>query len=281
MKLLVTGATGFIGEPVVEELIAMGHTVVTTSRSSDPQCSWSGKTIHIPYDIESPVKENLFELFQKPDMVINLAWRDLDNYNSASHIQLQLPGHIAFLQNFIDNGVRDICVAGTCMEYGLQNGLMNEDIRTDPVTLYATAKDALRRYLQIIQKSTSFTLKWFRYFYMCGENQRGKSLIPMVENAIANGEEVFNMSGGEQLRDYLPVVKVAEYTVKAAVQNDVDGIINICSGTPISVRKLIEQKIEEKNSSMKLNLGYYPYPDYEPMAFWGDNRKLKNLVCCG
>ncbi len=86
------------------------------------------------------------------------------------------------------------------------------------------------------------------------------------------------MSGGEQLRDYLPVEKVAEYIVRTALQNDVTGVINCCSGKPVSVRKLIEDYLEEKKKNIRLNLGYYPYPDYEPMAFWGDIRRLKS--CC-
>ena len=96
-----------------------------------------------------------------------------------------------------------------------------------------------------------------------------------LDRALEKGETVFNMSGGEQLRDYLPVEKVAEYLVKIAIQNQVSGLINCCSGSPISIRKLVENYLEKKQKSIHLNLGYYPYPDYEPMAFWGDDKKLK------
>jgi len=86
------------------------------------------------------------------------------------------------------------------------------------------------------------------------------------------------MSGGEQLRDYLRVSEVADILIKIALQNKVQGIINCCSGKPVSVRKFVEQYLLDNNAEIKLELGYYPYPDYEPMAFWGDNEKLKKII---
>ena len=86
------------------------------------------------------------------------------------------------------------------------------------------------------------------------------------------------MSGGEQVRDYLPVEKVAEYIVKISIQDKISGIINCCSGEPISIRRLVENYLVEKNKSIKLNLGHYPYKDYEPMKFWGENNKLKQII---
>ncbi|GAI93187.1 unnamed protein product [marine sediment metagenome] len=86
------------------------------------------------------------------------------------------------------------------------------------------------------------------------------------------------MSGGEQLRDYLPVEKVAEHIVKISMQDKIGGIINCCSGKPISIGKLVENYLAEKNKNIELNLDYYPYPDYEPMAFWGDSTKLNKVI---
>ena len=90
-------------------------------------------------------------------------------------------------------------------------------------------------------------------------------------------EKKFNMSGGKQLRDYLHVEKVAKFIVKISLQNKINGIINCCSGKPISIRDLVEGYLEENNKNIELNLGHFPYPDYEPMAFWGDNKKLNKI----
>ena len=88
------------------------------------------------------------------------------------------------------------------------------------------------------------------------------------------GDKVFNMSGGEQLRDYLHISEIARQIVRLAMSQRDTGVINICSGNPVSVRRLAEQWLRENNWEIELNLGYYPYPDYEPMAFWGDRRLL-------
>ena len=86
------------------------------------------------------------------------------------------------------------------------------------------------------------------------------------------------MSAGEQLRDYLPIEKVAEIIVKTSIQNETIGIINCCSGKPISIRKMVEDYLAKNSFSINLNLGYYPYNDYEPLAFWGSTEKLNSLI---
>jgi dTDP-6-deoxy-L-talose 4-dehydrogenase (NAD+) len=83
------------------------------------------------------------------------------------------------------------------------------------------------------------------------------------------------MSGGEQIRDYLPVEDVARYIGKIALQKKVTGIINICSGNPQKLIDFINCYLLKKNKMIKLNLGYFNYSDIEPMWFWGDNSKLK------
>ena len=113
---------------------------------------------------------------------------------------------------------------------------------------------------------------------MYGKGQNPNSLLSQLEDALKRGDKIFNMSGGEQLRDYLPIEKVAEYIIKIALQNKVAGTINCCSGKPISVRQLGQDYLNEKKATIQLNTGYYPYPDYEPMAFWGDDKKLKSII---
>ena len=109
---------------------------------------------------------------------------------------------------------------------------------------------------------------------MYGEGQNPNSLLPLLDKAIDRGDAVFNMSGGEQLRDYLPVTGVTERLVRLMEHPELSGIVNICNGVPISVRHLVENRIDERGANIKINLGHYPYPDYEPMAFWGDSKKF-------
>lgn len=279
MKVLVTGASGYIGNYVIEELLGRGHTVVATStnRQAAAQKSWFNRVEFVEYSLEQTGPENLFDHFGRPDLVIHLAWQGLPNYKELFHISRNLFQQFAFIRNLVDHGLKDLLVTGTCFEYGMQSGALREDMIALPSNPYAIAKDSLRRFLEVLQTSRPFHFKWVRLFYMWGKGQSPSSLIPLLEKAVRNGEAVFNMSGGEQLRDYLAVEEVARIIVAVALQQSVQGVINCCSGKPVSVRNLVERYIRENGFSIALNLGYYPYPDYEPMAFWGDAEKL-NLV---
>jgi dTDP-6-deoxy-L-talose 4-dehydrogenase (NAD+) len=163
----------------------------------------------------------------------------------------------------------------------MQNGQLSEAMTTHPVTPYGLAKDSLRKFLQTLQGSQPFCLQWARLFYTYGEGQNPGSLLAQVNQAIDNGDKMFNMSGGEQLRDYLPVEDIAACLNALLEHPDFDGVVNICSGGPVSVRKLVEDHLAKKAAAIPLNLGYYPYPDYEPMAFWGDDAKLKEILADG
>lgn len=280
MKILVTGANGFIGKRVIRELLKTPHQIIATSIESELTVTHSaepGKIAYIPCNLNDEL-ENYVEFFQHPDRLIHLAWEGLPNYQKLFHFERNLLMNYQFLKNMVSHGVKDCTVIGTCFEYGLQNGCLSEDMDTKPVTSYGLAKDTLRKFLFELQKQFNFILKWPRLFYLYGEGQNPNSLLEQLKTAISNHAEEFKMSGGEQLRDYLPVERVAEYIVKIALQQRVVGTINCCSGQPISIRKLVENYLAEHHAKIKLNLGYYPYPDYEPMAFWGDINKLKTIV---
>ena len=95
---------------------------------------------------------------------------------------------------------------------------------------------------------------------------------------MARGDATFDMSGGEQLRDYLPVEEAAADLVALALNGGDNGVVNVCSGQPISVRELAEGVVRNHGSTISLNLGHFPYPEYEPMAFWGDRTKLDHCL---
>ena len=276
MKVLVTGATGFIGNYIVAELLMHGYTVIATSRYQDkvPKFGWFSQVQYIPCDL-NVVQENFFQFFQQPELLIHLAWGGLPNYKDLFHLEDNLFSNYRFLKNMIEHGLKSLVVTGTCLEYGIQDGSLNEAMATMPNNPYAIAKDALRKFLEQLQKKIDFEFKWIRLFYMYGKRQSSNPVLSQLEAALERGDKVFNMSGGEQLRDYLPIERVAEYIVKISMQDKVTGIINCCSAEPMSIRKLAENFLAEKNKSIELNLGYYPYPDYEPMAFWGCNKKLQ------
>lgn len=281
MKILITGATGFIGNHLIYELLKdKSNIIIATSRNKNKAQtkSWYNKVKYIEYDISSnSVNIDLYKYFSKPDILIHLSWKGLPRYNNSIHIEENIFSNYNFIKNLTSNGLKNITVTGTCFEYGMINGMLSEDMNTQPSNSYAIAKDTLRRMIEELKKNYEFSFKWIRLFYMYGKGQSENSLFSLIDNAIRNKNKEFNMSGGEQLRDYLSIEDVALNIVQISKQNNVNNIINCCSGQPISILNLVESYLEKKEYKLKLNLGYYPYPDYEPMAFWGKTTKLESI----
>ncbi|MDH4128865.1 MAG: NAD(P)-dependent oxidoreductase [Spirochaetota bacterium] len=280
MKILVTGATGFIGNYVIHQLLKQSNIQIIASSQNKTMAqtkNWFSKVTYIPANL-SEQKDNYFDYFNKPDLLIHISWEGLPNYKDFFHFEKNLFSNYFFLKNIIQNGLKSVNIIGTCFEYGMQNGCLSEELETKPSTSYGLAKDTLRKFIEQLKQKYDFNYKWIRLFYLYGEGQNPNSLLAQLDKTLENNEKKFNMSGGEQLRDYLPIEKLAEYIVKIVLQNKITGIINCCSGQPISVRKLVDDYLKQKNKSIELNLGYYPYPDYEPMAFWGNNAKLKKIL---
>jgi dTDP-6-deoxy-L-talose 4-dehydrogenase (NAD+) len=281
MKILVTGATGFVGNHVIEYLLDKKHNVIATARNVEKieHFEWFPSVQYLPFDINSAYdKSALFDYFGQPDKLIHLAWEGLPNFNSPIHIESNLMNQYRFLKSYLDAGGKHLLVTGTCFEYGLQDGCLSEDVLPNPITAYGIAKDSLRKFLQLLHSQQNpFIFQWVRLFYIYGQGQQATSIIPQLEAAIERKDAVFNMSGGEQTRDYLPVSKVAEYICRIALQEDITGVINCCSNEPLSVKRLVEDYIKLHSASIQMNLGHYPYTKYEPMHFWGDNTRLKSI----
>lgn len=277
-RILVTGATGFVGRHVVQELLVHGYEVYAVSRDQKKAESmpWWEKVRYTVADIHHPDMD-LITICGVPDVLIHLAWPGLPHYDSLSHFEDTLPADYRFIKRMVLAGVKQVLITGTCFEYGLQNGCLSEDMPTVPVTPYGFAKDTLRKSLEMLRKVHPFTLQWVRLFYLYGPGQNPKSLLSQLDAAIDQGDPVFRMSGGEQIRDYLPVEEVARRIVQIAGHPDCHGIINCCSGRPVSIRRLVEEHITRRGARIELELGYYPYPEYEPMAFWGDESLTQSI----
>jgi dTDP-6-deoxy-L-talose 4-dehydrogenase (NAD+) len=277
MRIAVTGLTGFIGRHVISELSRYQVDVVALVRDTEKVNSASHGAEILKLDLKNP-PDNAFDLLGRPDALIHLAWGGLPNYRSLHHFEQELPMQYHFLSRLIRAGLPALVVCGTCLEYGMQSGQLTEEMESRPNTPYGYAKDALRRQLEYLRATQTFALTWARLFYLYGEGQAENSLWPQLNLSVRRGDKAFNMSGGEQLRDYLHVADMAKNIVMLALNKADIGITNICSGKPISVRNLVEGWIKENGWKINLNLGYYAYPDYEPMAFWGDRRKLDRFL---
>jgi Nucleoside-diphosphate-sugar epimerases len=275
VKIAISGATGFIGRHVVAEMKKRSlqpTLLVRPGRSvAEPN-----QTV-IECDLKNP-PEDLYQQLGRPDVLIHLAWGGLPQYASLHHFEEELPAHYQFLKQLIRGGLKRCLITGTCLEYGKQEGELVEERPACPIVPYAFAKDSLRRQLEFLRMTQEFHLTWARLFYTYGEGQAAASLYSQLRAAVARGDKVFDMSGGEQVRDYLPVDAVARaLTELASIQTEV-GIVNVCAGHGVTVRRLVEEWVQQNQWQITLNFGRLPYLDYEAMNFWGSDRKLKTVL---
>jgi len=214
----------------------------------------------------------------QPTHVVLLAWPGLPNYNELFHVTRNLPACIDLIERLATSGLRRIVISGTCYEYGLQNGPLNESQATDPQNCYAIAKDSLRR---VLEKRCAFygvQWSWARIFYPYGNGQNPNSFLPSLDQAIENSESEFGMSSGRQLRDFISVEDVASHLLCLAQHPEAFGIYNVGSGHPLSLREMAEARIAKFSSNIRLNLSEFPDRADEPTAFWADITKSSRLL---
>nr|WP_232966882.1 NAD(P)-dependent oxidoreductase [Pseudomonas koreensis] len=276
---MVSGATGFVGRHLVAALLARGCAVRAVARNVETAASmqWINDVEFVAADIHASDLD-IAALTDGIDVLAHLAWPGLPNYRALFHFEHNLMADYRFIKGAVEAGVPQVLVTGTCFEYGMQSGPLSESVEPQPSNPYGLAKHTLQLFLQNLQQEKPFTLQWARLFYLHGEGQNPNSLLAALDRAIDSGDASFNMSGGEQLRDFLPIASAADYLAAIVHQRDFNGVINCASGQPVSVRALVEQRLRERGAALNLNLGHYPYPTHEPMAFWAVTERLQQLL---
>jgi len=277
LTIAVTGATGFIGRYVIGDLERRGIDATIVLRPGRTMPPGFNKHVVVRCDVNDP-PPNLFEALGRPATLIHLAWGGLPHYKSLHHFEQELPSQYRFLKTLVESGLDACLVTGTCLEYGMQSGELSEAVPPLPTTAYGFAKDCLRRELEFLRSVHPFGLTWARLFYTYGEGQAPTSLYSLLKAAAARGDASFDMSDGKQLRDYLPVEEVARSLVQLAITGRDAGIVNVCSGTALSVGALVHRWMETHGWKFELRLGRYAYPDYEPVEFWGARAKLDRTI---
>lgn len=269
-KIAVTGATGFIGKAVVEELLFQNYKVLAITRNIKKAQEipiLSGAEL-LETDISSPSKESIIEI-AKCDGLIHLAWEGLSNYWSLVHLEENVIQHYFFIKKIVEHGLINITITGTCLEYGLKEGCLSSSMTSDPITPYALAKDTLRKFLQHLQNNLKFNLKWLRVFYVYGMDQNPKSLYPQLLRAIEGKDHAFPMSMGNQIRDFISIKDLTREILNYSLEMKGSGVFNACSGNPQTVLNFVMQQVMKMDSNIKIELGVYQIPKYEPFAFWG------------
>ncbi|MFL2127366.1 NAD-dependent epimerase/dehydratase family protein [Latilactobacillus curvatus] len=271
MKVLVTGANGYLGSGIVKELLNRGVTVVATDRTLDRVDSRAIKKPADLFNVDSP-----FEFFDAPDVLLHLAWRDGFVHNSDAHLE-DLPKHVTFIKQILDGGLRRLAVMGSMHEVGFFEGSIHADTPCHPETMYGIAKNALREACELLVDSKSTKFQWLRGFYIVGTTKYGSSIFAKIVQAEEQGKTEFPFTSGKNQYDFLNYSEFCRSVALTVTQSTVNGIINISSGTPQKLSERVEQFITENNFNIRLQYGAYPDRPYDSKAIWGDNSKLRQI----
>ncbi len=254
-RVLVTGASGFIGRHALAPLIERGfevHAVRRDGTELEPAiagCTWRHADLLDLTAIRPLIQE------AQPTHLLHFAWNavpgqywtTLDNF---AWVQASLE----LLRRFQEAGGQRVVMAGTCAEYDWAYGYCSEGITpTAPTTTYGTCKLALQRMLDAYAKQADLSSAWGRIFFLYGPHEHPARLVSSVARALLQGEPA-RTSRGTQLRDFLHVRDVADAFV-ALLDSSVEGPVNIGSGQPVMVKDVIDTIAAELHRQDLVRLG--------------------------
>lgn len=272
MKVLVTGANGYIGQGIVKQLLKDGHKVIAADFSTENIVT---EACAIECDIFSIT--NPYEYFGAPDVLLHLAWRNGFVHNAISHIE-DLPNHYKFIKAFFDAGVSQVAVLGTMHEVGFFEGSINENTPTNPQSLYGIAKNTLRNAVSVLANNTNTIVQWIRGYYIVGNSEFGCSIFSKITMAEREGKTEFPFTTGQNQWDFVDYSDFCNQVAKIVAQKKVTGIINACSGRPEKLADRVERFIKDNGYKIKLAYGTFPDRPYDSKAVWGNNDKINQIM---
>ena len=274
MKILVTGANGYIGRHVVCKLLDQGHEVT----ACDVRLTEVDKRATLlEYNILSGSYLNAYEELGSPDVCLHMAWRDGFVHNSSNHMG-DVSNHYKFMCSLIDGGLKQLAVMGTMHEVGYYEGAIEEDTPCYPISPYGIAKDALRRSIQLYAKSHDCILQWIRAYYIVGDDLKSNSIFAKIRIAVLEGKKSFPFTSGKNKYDFIEIDELALQISAVITQKDVSGIINCCSGKPMSLGERVEAFLKENNLDISLEYGVFPDRDYDSPCVYGNDTKIRMIL---
>jgi nucleoside-diphosphate-sugar epimerase len=271
-RILLTGATGFIGRQCLPLLSASGYQVHAASIDA-PQQDFGAHWHQVDLLDAEQVADLVAQV--QPTHLLHFAWYAVPGkyWSSLENIRwVQASLHL--LQAFTRHGGQRIVMAGSCAEYDWNYGYCSERVTPlAPATLYGTCKNALQTMLHAFACQTGLSAAWGRIFFLYGPHEHPDRLVASVIRALLRGEFA-RCSHGNQIRDFLHVQDVAAAFV-ALLESDVTGPVNIASGQPVSIREVVDQIAAHFGRRDLVHLGAVPTPADEPPFLVADIRRLR------
>lgn len=272
MKILVTGANGYLGTGIVKALLNGDNEVIAADFKVDNIDNHAFKVECNLFELQDP-----FSYFGKPDVLLHMAWRDGFVHYSNAHID-DLPKHYRFIRKMAESGCQHITVMGSMHEVGFFEGSVNENTPCHPTTPYGIGKNALRNLTEMVCNKQNIEFQWLRGFYIVGNSKHGSSIFSKITAAVEEGKKEFPFTMGQNQYDFIDYDDFCNQVAAAVTQNKELGIINICSGRPEKLADRVERFIKDNQYDIKLKYGAFPDRPYDSKAIWGDNSKIKNII---
>lgn len=272
MKILVTGANGYLGQGIVKHILDCGNKVVAADYVVDHIDERADRRACDLFSIEDP-----YNHFGQPDVLLHLAWRDGFIHYSDAHID-DLPKHYSFIKAFAESEVRMIAAMGSMHEIGFFEGSIKEDTPCNPTTPYGIAKNGLRQLTEMLCKQKGKNFMWLRGYYIVGNSQYGSSIFSKITAAEAEGKTEFPFTMGQNQFDFIDYEDFCEQVARCVGQDRITGIVNVCSGYPEKLADRVERFIKENGYKIKLKYGAFPDRPYDSKAVWGDGGKITSIM---
>lgn len=274
MKVLVSGANGYIGSHVVSALLDKGCDVVA--------CDMVTKDVDhraqiVQMNLFSEDYTDIFNRLGSPDVCLHLAWRNGFVHNAETQMG-DLSAHYKFLTALIDQGLKQVAVMSSMHEVGYWEGKIDENTPCNPLSQYGIAKNALRQSLTLYCQQHHVVLQWLRGFYILGDDAKNHSIFTKICEAAQAGKKTFPFTSGKTQYDFIHIKALADQISAVVMQTKVTGIINCCSGKPVTLAEQVEAFIKEHGFDIQLEYGAFPDRPYDSPIIYGDDRKIREAM---
>jgi nucleoside-diphosphate-sugar epimerase len=268
-RVVLTGATGFVGRQALPALLAAGHDVHAVARRRGPDLP--GVTWHeldLLTDPRAPAE-------LRPEVLLHLAWyAEHGKFWTSPENVRWVQATLALLEAFAATGGRRAVLAGTCAEYEWSRAVYPEDAPRRPSTLYGASKHGLQVVAAAFAEQVDIELAWGRLFFLYGPFEAPARLVPSLVCSLLRGEPA-RMTAGTQRRDFLHVAD-AGAAFAALVDSGLTGPVNVASGEGVALRDLATLIARRTAGVELLEIGALPQRTGDPDSLVADVGRLRS-----